>query len=157
MSTTKLLGKTILHREFLFDKHLNKTDLGSDCRLAIPKMSVERYFFKYFTEVEKERIQVEGEAMDFPIIDLDLGEEIEKKWVFKRQPSTHTYVILGGWKDFVRRKELKVNDVVQFWWHNVQRKFLISCLSVEEKYGVKIESRLSQSRFSDLGIRSWPM
>ena len=104
--STIIFGKKILHQEFLFEKQLFKTDVGSDCRLAIPKNAAERHFLKHCTG--HQRIQVEKEGMLFTIIDLDLDAEIEKKLVFKHQRSTQTYVILGGWKDFVRRGELVI-------------------------------------------------
>lgn len=124
-SSTMLFGNNILHQEFLFQKRLFKTDVGNDCRLAIPKNAAEGHFLKHCTLPES--IQVEKEGMPFTIIDLDSDEEIEKRLVFKHQRSTQTYVILGGWKDLVRRRELKAGDIVKFWWDNVERKFLISC------------------------------
>lgn len=91
-------GTKILYKELLFEKRLFKTDVSTNCRLAIPKKVAEEYILKYFTH--DQLIQVKNEGMLFPIINLDKG--IEQKLVLKQQATTKTYVLLGGWMDFVR-------------------------------------------------------
>lgn len=86
--------------------------MGSHCRLDIPKKEAKGHFFKYYTHCQL--IQVGKDGMLFTIIDLDLDEEIENKMVFKQRPSTNTFVILGGWKDFLRQRGLTYGDIVKF-------------------------------------------
>jgi len=116
-----LFGVLLASNELLFEKKLFKSDINGNCRLAIPKKVVENRIFKFCTHDQMR--QVNGDGILFPIWD----EGIKETFVFKQWPSSRTYVILSGWINFVRRQELKIGDIVQFWRDNVSGKVFIAC------------------------------
>lgn len=62
-----------------------------------------------------------------PVYAMDEERVIDEKFVVKSHGRFNQWMIQKGWRKFVQRRELKVNDVVQVWWDHANRGVLINC------------------------------
>jgi hypothetical protein len=106
--------------KFLFEKRLQPSDVKKrQGKLVIHRRNIDDRFLGSWTQVgDDEKI-----LQDIPLRVYDRHEEkeITEEFVFKHQVSCDMFMFQKHWRKFVKRKELKADDTVFFWW-NVFKK-----------------------------------
>jgi hypothetical protein len=105
----------------LFEKQLTETDANpQQCKLLLPKASVENYIIPHLTPEQKAAMMNES-RLELRLHDLEHGKA--HNFVLR---SGETYKLTSGWIDFVRQRRLRRYDVVKFLWDEIHGRFCIT-------------------------------
>ncbi|XP_075667434.1 B3 domain-containing protein At2g33720-like [Castanea sativa] len=86
-------------------KTLTKSDIGSSSRLLLHQSLVHAHIMAFFSADSVKKIESNG--LSVTVFDRDSKSDYEL--VFKKWPSSKSYVLHGKWhEDFVARRKLKV-------------------------------------------------
>lgn len=89
-------------------KKLFASDIGNNTRLLLPSQVVEDHVFKQWSDDQRSRIKASG--LLFSVWDCDTNTQHE---LLFKQWSNGAYVLINNWmKEFVKRRQLKVDDEV---------------------------------------------
>jgi hypothetical protein len=105
----------------LFEKQLTETDAKlQQCKLSLPKASVENYIIPHLTPEQMTAIMNES-RLKLSLHDLEHG--MDHKFVLRCGES---YGLTTGWIDYLKQRGLRRNDVVKFWWDGISHRFCIT-------------------------------
>uniref|UniRef100_A0A2N9GQA8 TF-B3 domain-containing protein n=1 Tax=Fagus sylvatica TaxID=28930 RepID=A0A2N9GQA8_FAGSY len=102
-------------------KWMKGSDLGSLSRLLVQTNLVKNHILPFFGTDSLEEIE-SGKGTRVRVRDQD--SQSEHELVFKKWTSSNSYVFIGKWyKDFVKRRELKVGDLIGLYWDSCNSRF----------------------------------
>jgi hypothetical protein len=102
-------------------KWMTGSDLGSLSRLLVQTNLVKNHILPFFGTDSLEETE-SGKGTRVRVWDQD--SQSEHELVFKKWTSSNSYVFIGKWyKDFVKRRELKVGDLIGLYWDSCNSRF----------------------------------
>ncbi|GLJ25428.1 hypothetical protein SUGI_0486980 [Cryptomeria japonica] len=123
--------------QYLFSKKLYKSDTDKLCRIIIGRRNVQAFILPLYTREEREDIH---EGTEHELRCLDIHSNTEESFKFKFFTSSKCYELKSGWSNFVKRRQLKVGDVIHF-YSRIDTNEL--CIRVEQD--IDLELRLGSS------------
>ncbi|CAL0299747.1 unnamed protein product [Lupinus luteus] len=121
-------------REILFEKTVTPSDVGKLNRLVIPKQHAEKHF-PLGDGSSPSTAAAKGMLLNFE----DVGGKV---WRFRYSywNSSQSYVLTKGWSRFVKEKNLKAGDAVQFYRSSgPDRKLYIDSKKRSDEVGPVVE------------------
>ena len=102
------------------NKTLKASDIGSLSRLLVQQSLVRQHILPFFGTDSV--VKIESNGLSVRVFDQD--SQSEHELVFKKWPSSKSYVFNGKWHEhFVARRELKVGDIIGLYWDPCHSKF----------------------------------
>ena len=102
------------------NKTLKASDIGSLSRLLVQQSLVRQHILPFFGADSV--VKIESNGLSVRVFDQD--SQSEHELVFKKWPSSKSYVFNGKWHEhFVARRELKVGDTIGLYWDPCHSKF----------------------------------
>uniref|UniRef100_M1DCE7 Transcription factor n=1 Tax=Solanum tuberosum TaxID=4113 RepID=M1DCE7_SOLTU len=102
-------------------KKLTKSDVNGASRLLLSQQDVNNYILPFMNEEEQSIICQQLCGVDVTVFDMDTQTShilTLKKW------STNSFHLVKAWtKDFVKRRNLKENDVISICWEKTNSRF----------------------------------
>ncbi|KAG5592434.1 hypothetical protein H5410_042948 [Solanum commersonii] len=109
-------------------KKLTRSDVNGASRLLLSRQDVNDYIIPFMNEEEQSIICQQLCGVDVTVYDMDTQTShilTLKKW------STNSFHLVKAWtKDFVKRRNLKENDVISIRWEKTNSRF---CFRVDMK------------------------
>ncbi|KAL4603818.1 hypothetical protein ACB092_10G151000 [Castanea dentata] len=116
--TSMMLSTTV--SPWTIMKTLKASDIGSLSRLLVQQSLVRHHILPFFGTDSVAKIESTG--LSVTVFDQDSQSEYEL--VFKKWPSSKSYVFIGKWHEhFVARRKLKVGDIIGLYWDTCHSKF----------------------------------
>ncbi|GAB4833751.1 hypothetical protein Ancab_032000 [Ancistrocladus abbreviatus] len=107
-------------------KQLTSSDLNHLSRLLIRKKEVGSYILP---ELGKEaKVQVHSKN-GLGVMAWDCDTETEHQLTFQYWKSSKSFVLKGGWSEFVKRRGLTTGDEIGMFWDRLNRRFSFSVLT----------------------------
>ncbi|KAH0741376.1 hypothetical protein KY290_034419 [Solanum tuberosum] len=102
-------------------KMLTRSDVNGASRLLLSRQDVNNYILPFMNEEEQSIICQQLCGVDVTVYDMDTQTSHSltlKKW------STNSFHLVKAWtKDFVKRRNLKENDVISIRWEKTNSRF----------------------------------
>ena len=132
-----LACQTLISLTTGFSKALTASDTNRRfSRLIIPTHSAQTCL-EFLTSLQKRDI-AEGNGCRISIVDTggDGNGNIGGPRIglrFRRWRSSGSFVLIEGWMDYVKSKDLRAGDVVIFWWDSAHSTFCIAYQRTQAK------------------------
>ncbi|XP_015159432.1 putative B3 domain-containing protein At1g78640 [Solanum tuberosum] len=114
-------------------KKLTRSDVNGASRLLLSRQDVNNYILPFMNEEEQSIICQQLCGVDVTVYDMDTQTShilTLKKW------STNSFHLVKAWtKDFVKRRNLKENDVISICWEKTNSRF---CFRVQMRNQVEL-------------------
>ncbi|KAG5592431.1 hypothetical protein H5410_042945 [Solanum commersonii] len=114
-------------------KKLTKSDVNGASRLLLSQQDVNNYILPFMNKEEQSIICQQLCGVDVAVFDMDTQTShilTLKKW------STNSFHLVKAWtKDFVKRRNLKENDVISICWEKSNSRF---CFRVQMRNQVEL-------------------
>ncbi|GAB4833832.1 hypothetical protein Ancab_032079 [Ancistrocladus abbreviatus] len=115
-----------LNDQWKIKKKLTSSDLNHLSRLLIRKKEVGSYILP---ELGKEaKVQVHSKN-GLTVMAWDCDTETEHQLNFQYWKSSKSFVLKGGWSEFVKRRGLTTGDEIGMFWDRLNRRFSFSVLT----------------------------
>jgi hypothetical protein len=114
-------------------KWMTESDLGSLSRLLVQTNLVKNHILPFFGTNSLGEIE-SGKGTRVRVWDQD--SQTEHELVFKKWSSSNSYVFIGKWyKDFVKRRELKLGDLIGLYWDSCNSRFNFCVIQLKDLLG----------------------
>ncbi|XP_049378294.1 B3 domain-containing protein At2g33720-like [Solanum stenotomum] len=114
-------------------KKLTRSDVNGASRLLLSRQEVNNYILPFMNKEEQSIICQQLRGVDVIVFDMDTQTShvlTLKKW------STNSFHLVKAWtKDFVKRRNLKENDVISICWEKSNSRF---CFRVQMRNQVEL-------------------
>lgn len=143
-----------------FSKILTATDATrQQSRLIIPTASVMRCMWPFFTQRQRQETFEESRGCMLSVIDADIAynggtDNMVIQLLFKRQPTTGSFVFSTGWIDYMARKNLMQNDIIILWWDSRFSQFFLAYERSENKTIIVKGIQMTQTQAKDANPKS---
>lgn len=107
-------------------KKLTASDIGTSCRLMLPRGMVEKQILANMNEDDVLAVQSRN-GKDVTLFDMD--NQTEDSFKFRLWGSSKCYCLNGGWTvNFVKERNMKVGDTVGLMWDQYRSRFSFSII-----------------------------